>query len=117
MVVTEGLGKQRSHGRIVILVNEHTISGAEIIACFPADHGLATIVGTKTAGTLLGWRSFPLEFGYVLVIPTANYLTWDHKSLETIGVQPNIDMDFDSNSARQGVDVQLQRTTNLVRGI
>jgi carboxyl-terminal processing protease len=44
VVVTEGLGKQSFHGRVLLLVNEHTISGAEIVAGFASDHKLATLV-------------------------------------------------------------------------
>jgi len=117
VVVTEGMGRRRFHGRVVLLVNEHSISGAEIIAGFAADHGLATIVGTATAGTLLGWRSFPMDFGFVLVIPTGNYLTWEGKSFEGIGVQPHVQIDFDTEAALQGQDVQLQRAIEVVSSL
>ena len=115
VVVTEGLGKRRFHGNVVMIVNEHTTSGAEIIAGFAADHGLATIVGSATAGTLLGWRSFPLDSGYVLVIPTGNYLTWEGKSFEGTGVQPHVEAHFDVSAAQQGSDVQLKRALEVVK--
>lgn len=53
-MVTEGLGPQPFHGRIVLLVNQHTASGAEIITGFAKENKLATIVGTKTPGQVLG---------------------------------------------------------------
>jgi C-terminal processing protease CtpA/Prc len=34
----------------VILVNEHSASAAEMDAAFASENGLATLVGTKTAG-------------------------------------------------------------------
>src|SRR5262249_42432096 len=34
VVVTEGLGRQKFHGRIVVLVNEHTSGAGEMVAGF-----------------------------------------------------------------------------------
>src|SRR5205814_9277147 len=34
VLVTEGLGPQPFHGRIVVLINEHTHSAAEMVASF-----------------------------------------------------------------------------------
>ncbi len=52
---TEGLGPQRFHGRVAILVNEHTTCAAEMVALFAQERGLATIVGmsTSTSATAL----------------------------------------------------------------
>ena len=55
VVVTEGLGPQAFHGKIVLLVNRHTISGAEIVVQFAKEHGLAVIVGERTAGKSLSF--------------------------------------------------------------
>ena len=38
VLVTEGLKPQPFHGRIIMLVNEHTISGGEIVAGFAKEH-------------------------------------------------------------------------------
>src|SRR6202163_4464072 len=46
LVVTEGLGPQRFHGRVIILVNEHTASAGEMVAAFAEENQLARIVGT-----------------------------------------------------------------------
>ena len=53
VLVSEGLGLQKWHGRIAILVNEHTVSAGEMVAAFAAENKLATIVGTETAGRLI----------------------------------------------------------------
>jgi hypothetical protein len=54
MLLTQGLGPQPFHNRIVILVNEWTNSAAEMVANFAAENRLATIVGQKTRGNVLG---------------------------------------------------------------
>jgi len=50
LVVTEGLGPRRFHGRVVLMVNEHTASACEMVAAFAEENKLATIVETKTPG-------------------------------------------------------------------
>lgn len=52
VVVTEGLGPQPYHGRVVILVNQHSASAAEMLAGFAQENHLATIVGTKNPRTI-----------------------------------------------------------------
>lgn len=116
-VVTEGLPKQKFNGRVVMLVNEHTTSGAEIVAGFAKDHKLATLVGSRTAGRLLGWSTFRVGQDYRLVIPVSNYLTWEGKSFEGIGVVPDVEIDFSEYDARQGVDVQLAKALAVARSM
>ena len=45
---TEGLGVKPFHGRIALLVNEHTRSAAEMIAAFARNEGMAQVIGTRT---------------------------------------------------------------------
>ena len=39
---TEGLGPQKFHGRIVVLVNEHSASASEMVAAFAAENQSGT---------------------------------------------------------------------------
>lgn len=55
-VVTEGRGPQPFHGRIAVLVNEHTAGSGEMVTGFVQENRLGTIVGAKTAGRLLGGK-------------------------------------------------------------
>lgn len=117
VVVTEGIPKRKFQGRIVMLVNEHTTSGAEIVAGFAKDHGLATLVGRTTAGRLLGWSTFRVERDFRLVIPVSNYLTWEGKTFEGVGVQPDVEIDFSEEAARQGIDAQLDKAVSIARAL
>ncbi len=76
VLVTEGLGPQPFHGRTVVLINEHTHSAAEMVASFAKENHLATLVGTRTAGEVLGGANFNLPSGYVLRMPIAGWYTW-----------------------------------------
>ena len=66
VLLTQGLGPQPFHGRVVILVNEWTNSAAEMLAGFASENHLATIVGTKTAGNVLGAVNSKVGAGYWL---------------------------------------------------
>jgi carboxyl-terminal processing protease len=115
VVVTEGLGKQPFHGRIILLVNEHTISGGEIVAGFASDHRLAHLVGCPTSGRLLAWSTLPLGHDCFLTLPTGNYLTWEGKSFEGTGVVPDTLIPFSPEAARNGQDNQLEAALQMAR--
>jgi carboxyl-terminal processing protease len=85
-VFTERLGPQGHHRRVVLLVNEHSASAAEIVAAFASENRLATLVGTKTAGCLVSASAFKVGDGYRLVLPVAAFLTWRGNNLEGSGV-------------------------------
>ena len=61
---TEGLSPRQFHGRIAILVNQHTQSAAEMVADFAITYQLATIVGNRTAGEVLRAVNFPVGEDY-----------------------------------------------------
>jgi C-terminal processing protease CtpA/Prc len=84
LVVTEGLGQRRFHGRVVLLVNEHTASAGEMVSAFAEENNLATIVGTKTPGRLLSGSAYKVGHGYILGLPVAAYLTWQGSTKPTI---------------------------------
>ena len=68
VLVSEGLGPKRWHGRLVIITNEHTVSAGEMVAAFASENGLAKLVGTETAGRLIPGSGFRIGYGYMLVI-------------------------------------------------
>ena len=117
LVVTEGLGSCRFHGRIVILVNEHTSSAGEMVAAFAEENGLATVVGTKTPGRLLSGRTFRVGSGYILGLPVAAYLTWQGTIIEGKGVTPQIPVELSPDRLIAGEDMQMQEALNLVKNI
>lgn len=106
-LVTEGLGPQKFQGRVVILVNEHSASAAEMLAAFAQENNLATIVGTKTAGRLLSGRAFHVGEGYMLGLPVAAYHTWNGVLLEGTGVVPNVQAELSCGDLQSGADAQL----------
>jgi C-terminal processing protease CtpA/Prc len=115
-LVTEGLGRQKFHGKVAILVNEHTASASEMVAAFAAENALATIVGVKTAGRLMGASAFRVGYGYRVALPVAAFKTWQGKMLEGTGIRPDIEIRFDSQADLQnGGDPQMDAATKAVR--
>ncbi len=117
LVVTEGLGERRFHGRIVLLVNEHTASAGEMVAAFAEENNLATIVGTKTPGRLLSGSAFKVGHGYILGLPVAGYLTWQGRMLENNGITPAVSADLSRDALREDKDTQLEKAVEVVKNL
>ena len=117
LVVTEGLGPRRFHGRVVLMVNEHTASAGEMVAAFAEENKLATIVGTKTPGRLLSGGAFKVGHGYILGLPVAGYLTWQGRMLESNGIIPSVSVELSREALREGRDTQLEKAVEVVESL
>jgi hypothetical protein len=106
-VFTENMGPQSFHGHVAILVNEHTASSSEMITAFAIENGLATVVGSRTAGRLLGGNSFKVGHGYRIALPVVAYRTWQDARLEGKGIEPTLSAAFSPDAWRNGMDTQL----------
>jgi len=115
LMVTEGLGPQPFHGRIVLLVNQHTASAGETITGFAKENKLATIVGTKTAGQVLGGTGFKMGHGFVLRLPVVSFRTWAGNNLEGTGTVPDHPVDLSREALRDGRDNQLDEAVCVVK--
>lgn len=115
ILVTEGLGPQPFHGRIVMLINAHSHSATEMVASFAKDNQLAKLVGTRTAGEVLGGANFVLPSGYRLRMPVAGWYTWKGQCIEGIGVEPDVVVENSPESLAMGVDTQLETAIELAK--
>jgi carboxyl-terminal processing protease len=110
---TEGLGAKKFHGRIVLIVNEHSSGAAEMVAQFAKENALAKIVGTKTPGRLVSRSAFPVGMGYQITIPVAAYMSWSGNRVEGKGIEPDVPVDWSYPDALAGVDNQLERAVSV----
>jgi carboxyl-terminal processing protease len=108
-VYSERLGEKVHHGKVVLLINEHSASAAEMVAAFASEYGLATLVGVKTPGRLVATSAFKVGFGYRVALPVAAYYTWQGTNLEGRGVTPDIVEPISAEALWNGHDNQLQR--------
>ena len=98
VLLTQGLGPQPFHGRVVILVNEWTNSAGEMLAAFAAENRLATIIGTTTAGNVLGAINQRVGAGYWVRVPVFGWYTSKGHCLEGRGVTPDVKIEAVANS-------------------
>jgi len=105
---TEGLGNKPFHGNVVLLVNRHTASAAEMIVAFARENNLGTIIGEKTAGRLLSATSVKVDQGFRLALPTGAYYTWRGSILEGTLIEPDKLVEFDWRQRRVVEDRQLE---------
>lgn len=114
-VMTEGLGPQPFHGRVVVLVDRNTSSANEMFLAFAREHELAKIVGERTPGRVLTGDKFKLPYGYTVVLPIAGYETTQGNAIEGNPIDPDIEVEFDPKAAREGRDTQLETAVEVVR--
>jgi carboxyl-terminal processing protease len=74
---------------VVMLVNEGTCGGSEVLASGFRKYKLGKIMGTPTAGCTMKSRLFMLKDGSVLMLPVADMLV-DGVRIEGSGVQPDM---------------------------
>lgn len=116
-LVTEGLGPKRCHGRMAILINEGTISAGEMVCAFARERGLAKLVGTATAGRMIPGSGFKAGHGYMVVFPKAAYLTWEDRTYEGPGIEPDIEVPWSAEALRSGQDNQLEAAIEVVKAL
>ena len=113
---SEGLGRKSYDGRIVLLVDRHTASAAEMVTIFAKENQLARVVGEKTAGRLLSATSVKVGHGFRLALPTGAYYTWSGLVLEGSPIEPDVTVTFSWKERRQGTDAQLLKAISLLSG-
>ncbi len=77
---------------IVILINEGSASGSEILAGALQDHRRAVILGIKSFGKGSVQSVIPLPDGSGLRLTTSKYFTPSGKSIHGIGIIPDIEV-------------------------
>jgi carboxyl-terminal processing protease len=101
----ERLANFRWRRPVVVLVDEGTRSGKEVVT-FGLQRQGVPVVGTRTAGALLGGRGYLLGDGSLLVIAVSDVRV-EGERLEGVGVRPDVEVPFALPYAA-GADPQLE---------
>ena len=96
----------------MFLVNRTTRSGKEILAFGAKQYRLATVIGERTAGAVLGATLFPLSNADLLYLAERSSLV-DNVNLEGVGVAPDIEVPMDVRYSG-GRDVQIERAVEYL---
>jgi tricorn protease len=114
MLMTQGLGPQPFHGRIAVLINEWTNSAGEMAAQFAKDTGLATVIGRRTMGNVLGSTLLDAGHGYRLYLPIFGWYSPCGIYTEGSGVDPDVEIDVTPAELAGGRDAQLEKALQVV---
>jgi len=88
-----------------------------MVASFAKEYHLATVVGTRTAGEVLGGANFKLRNDYRLRILVACWHTWKGHRIEGTGVQPDVSLKNSPESLAAGIDAQLEKAKEVVQNL
>ncbi len=107
---------------IVIIQDQSSASGAEVLAAALRDNGRATIVGTRSFGKGTVNQLHPLEdcgdpagCG-AMYISVGRWLTPLGDQIEGLGVQPDIEVEMTADDYYDNGDIQLFRAIEVLRG-
>ncbi len=99
---------------IVLLVNEQSLSDAEMTAAGFKQLGLGKIIGTETYRWIIFTSGKSLVDGSFYRLPAWGCYTLDGKNLELEGVQPDIPVKTTFKDRLEGKDPQLDRAISEV---
>lgn len=114
VVVTEGQGPLPFHGRVVLLVNQHTASANEMIIAAARESDLAVTVGEPTPGRLLGGSRSKVGWGYWLALPSNAFQSSGNDPVEGRPIPPDVLAEFNHEQFRAGLDPQLDKAIEVV---
>jgi carboxyl-terminal processing protease len=98
---------------IVVLTNSNTASAAEIVSGALKDNHRAIIMGVKTFGTGTVLEEFDLSDGSAILLGTSEWLTPNGQFIRDKGIQPNIEVNLNSNVSPLTPSDESQGNLNL----
>ncbi|MCD6097103.1 S41 family peptidase [bacterium] len=101
--------------KTVVLINNGSASGAEILAGALQDWGKAVLVGETTFGKGSVQTFNRLSDGSALKLTVAYWYTPKKRSIEKMGIAPDKQVDFSSQDYKKGVDPQLEEAIKILK--
>lgn len=96
---------------IVILINESSASASEILTGALKDHGIATVVGTKSYGKGLIQEIVGLSDNGAVRVTIAEYYTPNYNKINKIGITPDVVVE---DNEKTKVDEQLEKAIEIL---
>jgi tricorn protease len=100
---------------IVVLVNEHTFSNAEIFAYAVRSRGLAKLVGMPTPGYVIWTDGLSLVDGTGARMPMSASYRLDGTPEENCGEKPDFQVALTPDDWTAGTDPQLEKAIELLQ--
>jgi len=110
------LNPRKNHykGRVAVLIDEMSISNAELLSAGLKDIGRAKIFGTRTAGLALPSTVDRLPNGDGFQYAFASYTTSGGYSLEVHGTHPDVPVQYTRDGLLEGRDEVLEAATDWI---
>jgi carboxyl-terminal processing protease len=102
---------------IVMLQDEFSASGSELLAAALQENGRATVIGTKSFGKGTVNHVRELSNGGAVYVSIARWLTPDRNQIEGRGVTPDIVVEFTLEDIEAERDVQVERAIEFLRDL
>jgi carboxyl-terminal processing protease len=102
-------------GNLVVLVDNLSVSAAEILTAALQESGRAIVVGETSGGEALPSIFKPLPTGAVFQYPISNFKTPKGKILEGRGVTPDVSVARDKTRLANGIDDQIESAVGLLK--
>lgn len=101
---------------LVVLVNEYSASASEILAGAIQDYNKGTLIGTTTYGKGIVQRIHRLDDGTALKLTVSAYFTPSGRNIHGVGIEPDIELEYDYDAAEEGVDNQVEKAIEVLEG-
>ena len=98
-----------------MLVNQYSASASEIFSGAVQDYGTGQIVGVTTYGKGVVQQLTDLGDGTYLKLTIAEYYTPSGRSINGIGVEPDVEVEYKYDENDPAADNQLDRAIEVVR--
>ena len=102
---------------LVVLTNGYSASASEILAGAVKDYGIGTLVGTTTYGKGIVQKVINLSDGSAVKLTVSNYFTPNGNNVHKIGIDPDVEVEFDAEQYKNGVDNQLEKAKEVLAGL
>jgi len=100
--------------KVVILVDNGSASASEILAGALREHGIATLVGTKTYGKGSVQELVNLTSDTSLKVTIARWLTPNGNSISEVGLTPDVEVKRTAEDVQKGKDPQMDKAVEIL---
>lgn len=109
-------GKNELDIPLTVLINEYSASASEVLAGAIKDHNKATLIGTTTFGKGIVQTFMPLGDDSGIKFTTSAYFTPNGTNIHGVGIEPDIELEYDYDLAKEtGDDNQVRKAIEVLK--